>query len=277
MEQGEGIGDVFEGGIIGDDVALEAGEEGFAQFGLGVDEEGSRFGRDEDVAAETALGGGDAGRDGIGGGKARDIRGDLAVEIADAISAGEAEFGAGGEIGNAAALLEIEVIAGGDGHGNGRRGAREDRAGFLARIRRKLDGLRYTAGISRNPLRSRPAVTRLPLGNSWPGEKNGIPWRFEPAHLAEAQWTMHGFKAWDRLPKRTRTKRRTRTASRKKRSNFPDSPRRKFRFSLLRVGRIRPSRRQTRKTKRMPVRRMGLRRQRWLRPPLARAGSRRIR
>ncbi len=57
-------------GVIGDDIAFQAGGEGFAQFGFGIEPEKGGGGGDKDEAREATFGGGDAGIEGgIGRGR----------------------------------------------------------------------------------------------------------------------------------------------------------------------------------------------------------------
>jgi hypothetical protein len=90
VEGGGEFGGV-EFGVVGDEVALEAGLEGFGEFEGGFEEEGvGGLAPDEEGGAEFSLCGEEAGGAGFGGGEAGDIDADLAVEVA--LGVGAAEF-----------------------------------------------------------------------------------------------------------------------------------------------------------------------------------------
>jgi hypothetical protein len=95
---------------VGDDVALEAGLEGFGEFGGGFDEEGvGGLAPDEEGGAEFAFGGEEAGWAGFGGFQSGDIDADLAVEVAEGVGAAEFEADAVGD------FEEAEKRGGGHG------------------------------------------------------------------------------------------------------------------------------------------------------------------
>jgi hypothetical protein len=83
---------------VGEDVALEAGLEGFGEAGGGFDEEGvGALPPDEEGGAEFAFGGEEAGWAGFGGLESGDIDADLAVEVSEGVGAAEFEADAAGD------------------------------------------------------------------------------------------------------------------------------------------------------------------------------------
>ena len=94
------VGDVFEEGVIGDDVAFETHAEAFSEAGIGIQEETFAIGRDvdEDVGFDLAFEIGDAGVEGGGAVGGTDVVGDLAVEVADTVCPREAPFGPAGKM-----------------------------------------------------------------------------------------------------------------------------------------------------------------------------------
>jgi len=90
-----GIRDVFHDGVIGDNELFQAGAEGFAEGRIRLDPEGIGGGTNPAVGLQFALGGDDGGTNGLAGRKFFQILGDLAIEEADPVLAGELEQGAG--------------------------------------------------------------------------------------------------------------------------------------------------------------------------------------
>jgi hypothetical protein len=107
-----------EFGVVGDEVALEAGLEGVGEDGGGFEEEGiGGLAPDEERGAEFSFCGEEAGGAGLGGLEAGDIDADLAVEIAEGVGATEFESGA---------VADLEVAG---KRGGGRHGGRPSRGG----------------------------------------------------------------------------------------------------------------------------------------------------
>ena len=69
--------------------------EGFAENEIGFDEEGVGCGGDVEIGFESSFGGNDGGADGMAWEDFLYVLGNLAVEEAEAIGAGEAQKGAG--------------------------------------------------------------------------------------------------------------------------------------------------------------------------------------
>jgi hypothetical protein len=99
---GEFGGEEF--GVVGNEVALEAGFDGVGEFGGGFEEEEvGGLVPDEERGAEFSLCGEEAGGAGLGGLEAGDIDADLTVEVAEGVGAAEFE---------AHAVTDLEVAGG---------------------------------------------------------------------------------------------------------------------------------------------------------------------
>ena len=88
--------DVGEFSVVGDDVAIDAGEEGFAEVEVSIDEDPVRVWMmgEVEVGFELAFVVGDDGVTCLPGWKVVDLLRDLAVEIADTVASGEEKSGA---------------------------------------------------------------------------------------------------------------------------------------------------------------------------------------
>jgi len=95
MGEMEGVGNVFHGDVIGDDELFQPGAEGFAEGGIRFDPEGIGGGTNPAVGLQFSFAGDDGGTNGLAGRKFFQVLGDLAVEEADPVLAGELEQGAG--------------------------------------------------------------------------------------------------------------------------------------------------------------------------------------
>ena len=91
MGQAVVVGDVFHDDIIGDDELFQASAERFAEGGIGLDPKRIGGGADPAVGLQPAFGGDDGGANGLAGLEFFEVLGDLAVEKAGAIRAGEFE------------------------------------------------------------------------------------------------------------------------------------------------------------------------------------------
>lgn len=106
-EGGLGVGNVFEGDVVGNDVFVEVGEDGLALGGFDVEEKVLGLGEDGDVGQDAALGGEEEGVAALAGFELLDVVGGHGVEEAfavlamglDAAAAGEFEEGGGFEEG----------------------------------------------------------------------------------------------------------------------------------------------------------------------------------
>jgi len=95
MSQVVGEGDVLDGDVVGDDKLFKSGVEGLAEGEIGFDEEGVGCGGDVEIGFESSFGGDDGGADGIAWEEFLYVLGNLAVEEAEAVGAGESEEGTG--------------------------------------------------------------------------------------------------------------------------------------------------------------------------------------
>ncbi|MDQ6655938.1 MAG: hypothetical protein M3Y80_09010, partial [Verrucomicrobiota bacterium] len=95
---------IFDLHVISDDVALQPRGELFADFRIAVDEQRVDIGADEDVRVDLAFDRQDAGVNSRSVIRLAEIVADLPVQIADAIGAAEAQFGALREINDPAGL-----------------------------------------------------------------------------------------------------------------------------------------------------------------------------
>jgi hypothetical protein len=84
---------IFKGNIIGDDVTLQSGRQGFNDIGMGIHEQSVAKIRDPDIGLETPLRIGHASGNGVVDGELAEILGDLTVEVAKSICAGEQKLG----------------------------------------------------------------------------------------------------------------------------------------------------------------------------------------
>ena len=89
------IRDVLHGDIVGDDELFQASAEGFAKGAIRFNPESFGGGPDPAVGLQFSFCGNDRGADGLARCKFFQILGDLAVEEADPVLAGEFEEGAG--------------------------------------------------------------------------------------------------------------------------------------------------------------------------------------
>ena len=90
-----GIRDVLHGDIVGDDELFQSGAEGCTQRGVGFNPQSFGGGRDPAVGLQLAFGRDHGGPDSLAGRKFFQILGDLAVEEAYPVLAGESQEGAG--------------------------------------------------------------------------------------------------------------------------------------------------------------------------------------
>lgn len=93
MGEMERVGYVFDGDVVGDDELFQAGAEGVTERGIGFHPKGILGGADAAVGLETAFGGNHRSPNSLAGLKFFKILGDLAVEKADSVRAGEFEQG----------------------------------------------------------------------------------------------------------------------------------------------------------------------------------------
>ena len=95
MSQVVGERDVFDGDVVGDDKLFKSGVEGLAEGEIGFDEEGVGGGGDVEIGFESSFGRNDGGADRIAWEDFFYVLGNLAVEEAEAIGAGEPQKGTG--------------------------------------------------------------------------------------------------------------------------------------------------------------------------------------
>ncbi len=90
------IGDVGELGVVGDDVAIETREKGFAKIDVGIDEDAVflRVMGEVEVGFKLALVICDDGVARFSLGEVVDLLSDLPVEVADAVGSGKEKEGA---------------------------------------------------------------------------------------------------------------------------------------------------------------------------------------
>jgi hypothetical protein len=79
MKEAKGVGDIFQRDIVCDDVFLQPGGEGFAEYRLCVKKVALFRWGDEKVSTQLSLGSQRAGTNGGTGSKAQDVVGKLAV------------------------------------------------------------------------------------------------------------------------------------------------------------------------------------------------------
>ncbi len=92
MEEAEFLGDIFKCDIVGDNVLFQPGSERFSESRIRVQIMDCVGGCDKEVRAQLSFGGQRTSANGRSGPQAQDIVGELAVQKADPILAGDSEL-----------------------------------------------------------------------------------------------------------------------------------------------------------------------------------------